>query len=50
MGRSQSSSGDATKPKQVLGWTPRVKFNEPVGIMGGADLKLAAEESGQKKK
>ena len=42
--------GDATKAKQVLKWTPSVKFKELVKIMVEADLKLAAEESRQKKK
>jgi GDPmannose 4,6-dehydratase len=42
--------GDATKAKQVLKWTPRVKFRELVRIMVEADLKSAAEESRQKKK
>ncbi len=42
--------GDAAKAKHVLGWTPRVRFKELVRIMVETDLKLAAEESGQKKK
>jgi GDPmannose 4,6-dehydratase len=42
--------GDATKAKQVLGWTPKVRFNELAKIMVEADLKLAAEESRQKNK
>lgn len=42
--------GDATKAKQVLGWTPKVRFKELVRIMVEADLKLAAEESRQKTK
>ncbi len=42
--------GDATKAKQVLGWTPKVRFKELAKIMVEADLELAAEESRQKKK
>jgi GDPmannose 4,6-dehydratase len=42
--------GDATKANQVLGWTPKVRFKELAEIMVEADLKLAAEESRQKKK
>jgi GDPmannose 4,6-dehydratase len=42
--------GDATKAKQVLGWSPKVRFKELVRIMVEADLKLAAEESRQKKR
>jgi GDPmannose 4,6-dehydratase len=42
--------GDAAKAKQVLGWTSKVRFKELVRIMVEADLKLAAEESRQKKK
>jgi GDPmannose 4,6-dehydratase len=42
--------GDARKAKRLLGWEPKVKFKELVRIMVEADLKLAAEESRQKKK
>jgi GDPmannose 4,6-dehydratase len=42
--------GDARKAKRFLGWEPTVKFRELVRIMVEADLKLAAEESRQKKK
>jgi GDPmannose 4,6-dehydratase len=31
--------GDATKARQVLGWTPRVSFEELVRMMADADLK-----------
>jgi GDPmannose 4,6-dehydratase len=31
--------GDATKAKEVLGWTPRTSFKELVRIMVEADLK-----------
>jgi len=41
--------GDATKARQVLGWTPKVRFKELARIMVEADLRLAAEESRQKK-
>ena len=33
--------GDPSKAKKVLGWTPRVKFEELVKIMLNSDLKLA---------
>lgn len=36
--------GNATKAKKVLGWEPKVKFNELVKIMTDADLKLAKKE------
>jgi GDPmannose 4,6-dehydratase len=36
--------GDASKAKRVLGWTPRVKFNELVEMMVDADL--ASVQSG----
>lgn len=42
--------GDARKAKRLLGWEPKVKLRELVKIMVEADLKLAAEESRQKKK
>jgi GDP-D-mannose dehydratase len=38
------------KAKILLGWEPKVKFKELVRIMVEADLKLAAEESRQKRK
>jgi len=41
--------GDATKARKKLGWTPKTKFKKLVRIMVEADLKLAAEESRQKK-
>jgi len=41
--------GDAHKAKRILGWEPKVKFKDLVRIMVEADLKLAAEESRQKK-
>ena len=40
--------GDATKAKQVLGWTPKVRFKELVRIMVEADLKLAEHEAERK--
>jgi len=42
--------GDATKAKQVLGWTPRVKFNELVRMMVESDLRATEMELGDKKK
>ena len=36
--------GDATKARQVLGWEPRVNFNELVRLMVEHDLKLARQE------
>ncbi len=38
-------TGDATKAKKKLGWTPRIKFKELVRIMVEADLKVAEEEA-----
>ncbi len=32
--------GDASKAKSVLGWTPKTKFEDLVGIMVEADIKL----------
>jgi GDPmannose 4,6-dehydratase len=39
-----------SKAKRLPGWEPKVKFKELVRIMVVADLKLAPEESMQKKK
>lgn len=36
--------GDATKARQVLGWTPKVTFSELARIMTDADMKLAEQE------
>jgi GDPmannose 4,6-dehydratase len=36
--------GDPTKARTVLGWTPKVTFNELVKMMVDADLKLAEKE------
>ena len=36
--------GDPAKAKRVLGWEPKVKFKELVGLMVDADLKLAQDE------
>lgn len=36
--------GDATKARDVLGWTPRVTFDELVHIMVEADVKLLEDE------
>jgi GDPmannose 4,6-dehydratase len=42
--------GDARKAKRLLGWESKVRFKDLVRIMVEADLKLAAEESRQKKR
>jgi GDPmannose 4,6-dehydratase len=42
--------GDAEKAVQVLGWKPRVKFNELVRIMVESDLRASEMELGDKKK
>lgn len=36
--------GDATKAEKILGWTPKVKFEELVEIMTKADWELAKNE------
>ena len=36
--------GDASKAKDKLGWEPKVKFKDLVGIMVDADLGLAERE------
>jgi GDPmannose 4,6-dehydratase len=36
--------GDATKAKNILGWEPKVKFDELVKIMVQSDLELARKE------
>lgn len=36
--------GDATKARETLGWTPRVRFRELVRMMVTADLQLAQQE------
>ena len=41
--------GDATKAKQVLGWTPKVRFKELTRIMVESDLKTAETELKGKK-
>ena len=37
--------GDPSKAKEVLGWEPKVKFEELVQIMVEADIKLLEEKS-----
>ena len=37
--------GDPSKAKRVLGWEPRVKFEELVRMMVDADMELARQES-----
>jgi GDPmannose 4,6-dehydratase len=36
--------GDATKARQVLGWTPRVSFEELVAMMVDADMRYVEDE------
>ncbi|HEY6187379.1 MAG TPA: GDP-mannose 4,6-dehydratase [Pyrinomonadaceae bacterium] len=36
--------GDATKAREVLGWTPKVGFKELVKLMTDSDLELARQE------
>jgi len=36
--------GDASKARKVLGWEPRVKFDELVRMMTDADMRLAEQE------
>ncbi|MDG1144222.1 MAG: GDP-mannose 4,6-dehydratase, partial [Burkholderiales bacterium] len=36
--------GDASKAKDILGWTPSVSFGELVAEMAGADLDLAKQD------
>lgn len=38
-------AGDASKAKSVLGWQPRVDFNELVNMMVDCDLELARRET-----
>jgi GDPmannose 4,6-dehydratase len=40
--------GDATKAKKVLGWEPKVRFNEIVRIMVEADMDLLSREAPRK--
>jgi len=35
--------GDASKAKQLLGWAPKVKFNELISLMIDSDLKLVQQ-------
>jgi GDPmannose 4,6-dehydratase len=42
--------GDPSKAKRVLGWEPKVKFKELVGLMVAADMKLAEAELHMSKK
>jgi GDPmannose 4,6-dehydratase len=37
--------GDASKAKEILGWVPKIKFNELVQRMVGYDLMLAEQEA-----
>jgi len=39
--------GDATKAKKILGWEPKVRFDELVRIMVDADLALLSRRSAQ---
>src|SRR5438876_4381009 len=40
--------GDASKAKKVLGWEPKVRFHELVGIMVDADMELLSRETPRK--
>jgi len=40
--------GDASKAERELGWRPKVRFRELVGIMVAADLELAKQEAHMK--
>jgi GDPmannose 4,6-dehydratase len=42
---SRSLVGDARRAREVLGWTPRTRFDELVTIMTEADAKLALRET-----
>ncbi len=39
--------GDATKAKKILGWEPKVRFNELVRIMVDADMELFSRRTNQ---
>ena len=40
--------GDASKAKKFLGWEPKVRFKELVGIMVDADMELLSRETPRK--
>ena len=40
--------GDATKAKRVLGWEPKIKFNQLAQLMVDADIQLLADKLGGK--
>lgn len=40
--------GDASKAKKILGWEPKVRFNELVCIMVDADMELLSRETPRK--
>ena len=40
--------GDASKAKRVLGWEPKIKFNQLAQLMVDADIKLLADKLGGK--
>ena len=40
--------GDATKAKRVLGWEPKIKFNQLAQLMVDADIQLLADTLGGK--
>src|SRR5204862_587455 len=40
--------GDASKAKKILGWEPKVRFHELVGIMVDADIDLLSHNTARK--
>jgi GDPmannose 4,6-dehydratase len=36
--------GDSSKAREILGWEPRVGFDDLVGMMVRSDLELAEQE------
>ena len=37
--------GDPSKAKKILGWEPKVRFHDLVGIMTDADIEMLAHEN-----
>ena len=40
--------GDASKAKKILGWEPKLRFHELVGIMVDADMDLLSRNTARK--